>query len=108
MRTLYRKVFGRCSAIAAFKLLLAPRRAFTEDTGKCPVYNDTLTISSIPRPEVSRACAVMSDMHQSGVTDQPTARPGQTLSDIAMYSGSQKYLPTLQAVSATPSLVQSG
>ena len=27
---------------------------------------------------------------------------------IYMHSGSQKYLPTLQAVSATPSLVQSG
>ena len=45
---------------------------------------------------------------------------GQTLEEVGiflpkdlfshgqLYSGSQKYLPTLQAVSATPSLVQSG
>ena len=37
-----------------------------------------------------------------------TRRPGSSPWGFSMYSGSQKYLPTLQAPSATPSLLQSG
>ena len=55
--------------------------------------------------------AMMLHMNMTEMQNHCVSTPVEILehsAPLSIYSGSQKYVPTLQAMSATPSLLQSG